>query len=51
MFLNCFDSYFLIPAVVEQIFNPVAELAIPIEIPIKQRSKSRNWNVSGNCGR
>ena len=38
--LSCFffffliiDSYFLIPAVITQIFNPVAELVIAIEIP------------------
>ena len=28
--------YFLIPAVFTQIFNPIAELVIPIEIPIKE---------------
>ena len=27
------DSYFLIPAVITQIFNPIVELAIPIGIP------------------
>ena len=35
--LSCFflfsDSYFLIPAVITQIFNPIVELAIPIRIP------------------
>ena len=30
------DLYFLIPAVVAQIFNPTAELVIPIEISIKE---------------
>ena len=27
--------YFLIPAVIAQVFNPIAELAIPIAIPTK----------------
>ena len=30
------DLYFLIPAVITQIFNPVAELVIPIGIPTKE---------------
>ena len=41
--LSCFfiffliiDLYFLIPAVLTQIFNPVAELVIPIEISTKE---------------
>ena len=41
--LSCFfffflitDLYFLIPAVFTQIFNPIAELVIPIGIPIKE---------------
>ena len=41
--LSCFffffliiDLYFLIPAVVAQIFNPIAELIIPVGIPIKE---------------
>ena len=41
--LSCFffffliiDLYFLILAVIAQIFNPTAELIIPIEIPIKE---------------
>ena len=41
--LSCFffffliiDLYFLIPAAIAQIFNPVAELVIPIEIPMKE---------------
>ena len=38
--LSCFffliiDLYFLIPAVIAQIFNPIAELVIPVVIPIK----------------
>ena len=35
-FLLIIDLYFLIPAVIAQIFNPIAELLIPIEIPIKE---------------
>ena len=31
-----FDLYFLFPAAIAQIFNPVAELVIPIGIPIKE---------------
>ena len=30
------DSYFLIPVVIKQTFNPIAELVIPIGIPTKQ---------------
>ena len=29
------DLYFLIPAVIAQIFNPIPELVIPIQIPTK----------------
>ena len=41
--LSCFffsfliiDLYFLIPAVIVQISNPISELVIPIGIPIKE---------------
>ena len=41
--LSCFfffflilDLKFLIPAVIAQLFNPIAELVIPIRIPIKE---------------
>ena len=41
--LSCFiflflliDSYFLIPPVITQIFNPITELVIPIGIPTKE---------------
>ena len=30
------DLYFLIPPAIAQIFNPIAELAIPIGIPSKE---------------
>ena len=38
MFLFLFLNYlyFLIPAVIAQIFNLIAELVIPIGIPIKE---------------
>ena len=39
MFLFLFlflDLYLLIPAVTTQIFNPIAEIAIPVEVPIKE---------------
>ena len=35
-FLLIIDLYFLIPAVVAQIFNHIAELVIPIGIPSKE---------------
>ena len=34
-FFLIIDLYFLIAAVIAQIFNPTAELAIPIETPTK----------------
>ena len=41
--LSCFfllflfiDLYFLIPAAITQIFNPIAELVIPMEISTKE---------------
>ena len=35
-FFSSIDSYFLIPAVIAQIFNPILELVIPIGIPINE---------------
>ena len=35
-FIFIIDLYFLIPAVIAQIFNPITELAIPIGIPSKE---------------
>ena len=35
-FFLIIDLYFLIPAVIAQIFNPVAEVVIPIGIPTKE---------------
>ena len=36
LFFLIIDLYFLIPAVTAQIFNTIAELVIPIEIPSKE---------------
>ena len=36
VFLNYCEFYFLIPAVIANIFNPITELVIPIETPIKE---------------
>ena len=35
-FFSIIDLYFLIPAVIPQIINPIAELIIPIGIPSKE---------------
>ena len=35
-FFVIIDLYFLIPAFIGQIFNPIAERVIPIGIPIKE---------------
>ena len=35
-FFSIIDLYFLTPAVIAQIFNPIAEFVIPIGIPIKE---------------
>ena len=35
-FFLIIDLYFLTPAVIKHIFNPVAELVIPIGIPAKE---------------
>ena len=35
-FFLIINLYFLIPAVIAQIFNPIAELVIPIGIPTKE---------------
>ena len=36
LFFLIIDLRFLIPAVIAQIFNPIAELVIPIGIPSKE---------------
>ena len=35
-FFLIIDLYFLIPAVIAHIFNPIAELVIPLGIPIRE---------------
>ena len=35
-FFIIIDFYFLIPAAIAQIFNPITELLIPTAIPIKE---------------
>ena len=35
-FFLIIDLYFLIPAFISQIFNPIAELVVTIEIPSKE---------------
>ena len=35
LFFLIIDLYFLIAAVIAQIFNPIAELVVPIGIPTK----------------
>ena len=35
-FFSIIDLYFVIPAVIAQIFNPILELVIPIGIPSKE---------------
>ena len=36
IYLFVSGTYFLIPAIIAQTFNPIAELVIPIRIPIKE---------------
>ena len=38
-FFLIIDLYFLIPPVIAQMFNPIAELEIPIGIPTKEAKK------------
>ena len=49
--LSCFflfflitDLYVVIPAVIKQIFNPTAELVIPIGIPAKEAKAEMETN-------
>ena len=43
-FLNYWLIPFLIPTVITEIFNPVAELVIPVEIPTKE-AKAASLNI------
>ena len=38
-------SIFLIPAVIAQIFNPIAELVIPIGIPTKEAKEEMETEI------
>ena len=40
--------YFLIPAVIAQISNPISELVIPTRIPHEEK-KNRNGNTPNYC--
>ena len=44
-FFLIIDLYFLFPAVITQIFNPIAELAIPIGTPTKERAEMEKHPV------
>ena len=51
MFLFCLltiDLYLLIPSVIAQIFNPIAEIKIPIGI-ITKEAKAEMVFPSSNC--
>ena len=44
LFIFLISLYLLIPAVITQIFNPIAELVIHIEIPTKEAKKEIETN-------
>ena len=44
LFIFLIGLYLLIPAVITQIFNPIAELVIHIEIPTKEAKKEIETN-------
>ena len=44
LFFLIIDLYFLIPAVIIQIFNPIVELAIPIGIMTKEAKAETETN-------
>ena len=53
-FLLIIDLYFLIPAVITQTFNPIAEFVIPIGIPtkeVKSEMEMHPVNVENNISR
>ena len=50
--LSCFfffflviDLYFLVPAVIEQFFNPIAELVVPTETPTKEAEVEMGYST------
>ena len=48
LFFLIIDLYFLIPAVITQIFNPIVEPANPIGIPTKE-AKAEIETHPSNC--
>ena len=44
LFIFLIGLYLLIPAVITQIFNPIAELVIHIKIPTKEAKKEIETN-------
>ena len=44
LFFLIIDLYLLIPAVIAQIFNPIAEVVIPIAIPTKEPKAEMETN-------
>ena len=44
LFFLIIDLYLLIPAVTAQIFNPIAEVVIPIAIPTKETKAEMETN-------
>ena len=44
LFIFLIGLYLLIPAIITQIFNPLAELVIHIEIPTKEAKKEIETN-------
>ena len=43
LFFLVIDLYFVIAAVISQIFNPIAELVIPTGIPTKEAKAEMEW--------
>ena len=42
------DFYLLLPSVIEKMFNPTAELTIPIDRNINWQGKSRDWKPTSD---
>ena len=43
LFFLIIDLYFLFPAVIAQIFNPIAKLVIPTGIPTKEKKAEMEY--------
>ena len=50
-FFLIIDLYFLIPVAIAQIFNPIAELVIPIGIPNKKQNQKFKYSNKNNTSR